>query len=45
MELPQSCFLTGADSAQSTRCSIVHPVGSGTKKSLSWAELLEMTES
>lgn len=45
MEEPQqegrwSCFLTGADSAQSTRRSIVHPVGSGTKKSLSWAELL-----
>lgn len=42
---PQSCFLAGADSAQSTRCSIVHLVGSGTKKSLSWAELLEVTES
>lgn len=42
--LPHS-FLTGADSAQSTRCSIVHPVGSGTKKPLCWAELLWVAES
>lgn len=42
---PQSCFLTGADSAQSTRSSIVHPVGSGTKKPLCWAELPWVAES
>lgn len=42
---PQSCFLPGADSAQSTRSSIVHPVGSGTKKPLCWAELLWVAES
>lgn len=32
-DAPWSCLLTGASSGQSTRWDIVHPTGSGTKKS------------